>query len=264
MSKEGGEVRDRLCLARLGLSAHDQSDLERVFDRRGRIARRYYDDFYAVRLFRTGGNRGADEDHRLGGKKDRGHIIRQRRCDTYFYRELAAQQVDAKAIPVTASRSVNANCSVRTSSPSGTRGRNYFQSIKSPEKAAFIEMGRTSTSSETKSRITRWRPPHRLQDERGAVVQARTTEVDAVRQAMYGHDEGADRLRGRDEHQSSSFQASLLGQINSSGTFDVIWQSINPVRADASTRTSPKAPAYGPVDLSWVCGGCIEPTFKEW
>ena len=59
---------------RLRLSAHDQPDLERVSHRRGRIARRHYDDLYAVRLFRMARDRRADQGLRFGGKKDRGHI----------------------------------------------------------------------------------------------------------------------------------------------------------------------------------------------
>jgi urea transport system substrate-binding protein len=70
MSKQGGEVR------RWVLSARDQPDLERVSHRRGRIARRHYDDLYALRLFRMARDHRADQSLRFGGKKDRGHINR--------------------------------------------------------------------------------------------------------------------------------------------------------------------------------------------
>ena len=48
-------------------------------------------------------------------------------------------------------------------------------------------------------------------------------------------------------------------------SFDVIWQSINPVRADAWSRYIPdSAKRTADWTFPWVCGGCIEPTFKEW
>jgi hypothetical protein len=69
-------------------------------------------------------------------------------------------------------------------------------------------------------------------------------------------------------HQSTNHHLSkpvMIGKINSSGTFDVIWQSINPVRADAWSRYLPEsAKRTADWTFPWVCGGCIEPTFKEW
>jgi urea transport system substrate-binding protein len=57
----------------------------------------------------------------------------------------------------------------------------------------------------------------------------------------------------------------MIGKMNSSGTFDVIWQSIDPVRADAWSRYIPdSAKRTADWTFPWVCGGCIEPTFKEW
>ena len=99
-----------------------------------------------------------------------------------------------------------------------------------------------------------------------SVVQAGTTDVDAVRQAMYGQriksPSGFEVVMNTNHHLSKPV---MIGKINSSGTFDVIWQSINPVRADAWSKYIPdSAKRTADWTFPWVCGGCIEPTFKEW
>jgi len=57
----------------------------------------------------------------------------------------------------------------------------------------------------------------------------------------------------------------MIGKVSPSGTFDVIWQSINPVRADAWSKYLPdSAKRTADWTFPWVCGGCIEPTYKKW
>jgi urea transport system substrate-binding protein len=99
-----------------------------------------------------------------------------------------------------------------------------------------------------------------------AVVQAGTTNIDAVRQAMYGQrikaPSGFEVVMNTNHHLSKPV---MIGKINSSGTFNVIWQSINPVRADAWSRYIPdSANRTADWTFPWICGGCIEPTYKEW
>src|SRR5260221_8286738 len=99
-----------------------------------------------------------------------------------------------------------------------------------------------------------------------AFAKAGTTDVNAVRQAMYGQrikaPSGVEVVMNTNHHLSKPV---LIGKINSSGTFDVIWQSINPVRADAWSRYLPEsAKRTADWTFPWVCGGGIEPTFKEW
>jgi urea transport system substrate-binding protein len=99
-----------------------------------------------------------------------------------------------------------------------------------------------------------------------AVVQAGTTDVDAIRQAMYGQrikaPSGFEVVMSTNHHLSKPV---MIGKINSSGAFDVIWQSINPVRAEPWSRYLPDS-ARRTADWSfpWVCGGCLEPTFHNW
>jgi len=74
MSKEGGEVRRWVLL---GTDAvFPRPNLERVSRRAGRIAKRHYDDLYAVRLFRMARDRREDQSLRFAGKKDCGDINR--------------------------------------------------------------------------------------------------------------------------------------------------------------------------------------------
>jgi len=190
-------------------------------------------------------------------------------ANTYFYKELAAQKVDASVIPVMAfSIGERELFGVDTTPLIGHMAAwNYFQSIKSAENIAFIKMWadfneqRDKTTSDpmeaTFIGFRMWAQ---------AVVQAGTTDVNAVRQAMYGQrikaPSGFEVVMNTNHHLSKPV---MIGKINSSGTFDVIWQSIHPVRADAWSRYIPdSAKRTADWTVPWVCGGGIEPTFKEW
>ena len=132
-------------------------------------------------------------------------------ANTYFYREIADQQVDANAIPVMAFSVGERELLGAVIAPVGHLAAwNYFQSINSPENEVFIKMW--ADFNEQRDKITNDPMEATFIGFRmwaQAVVQAGTTDVDAVRQAMYGQqNQGAERLRGCDEHQSSSFQAS--------------------------------------------------------
>ena len=144
---------------------------------------------------------------------------------------------------------------------------NYFQSIKSPENEAFVKMW--ADFNEQRDKITNDPMEATFIGFRmwaQAVVQAGTTDVNAVRQAMYGQrikaPSGFEVVMNTNHHLSKPV---MIGKINSSGTFDVIWQSINPVRADAWSRYIPdSAKRTADWTFPWVCGGCTEPTFKDW
>ena len=93
-----------------------------------------------------------------------------------------------------------------------------------------------------------------------AVAQAGTTDVNAVRQAMYRQrikaPSGFEEVMNTNHHLSKPV---MIGKIGASGTFDVIWQSINPVRADAWSKYIPdSAKRTADWTFPWVCGGCTE------
>ncbi|MEH2564157.1 urea ABC transporter substrate-binding protein [Bradyrhizobium sp. AZCC 2289] len=189
-------------------------------------------------------------------------------ANTYFYRELEAQQVDANAIPVMALSIGQRELLGEDIAPVGHLAAwNYFQSINSAENEVFVKMW--ADFNEQRDKITNDPMEATFIGFRmwaQAVVQAGTTDVDAVRQAMYGQrikaPSGFEVVMNTNHHLSKPV---MIGKINSSGTFDVVWQSINPVRADAWSKYIPDS-AKRTADWSfpWVCGGCIEPTFKNW
>jgi urea transport system substrate-binding protein len=190
-------------------------------------------------------------------------------ANTYFYKELAAQEMDASTIPVMAF-SVGER-ELLSVDPKPLVGHlaawNYFQSIKSKENEAFIKMWADFNGQRDK--ITNDPMEATFIGFRmwaQAVVQAGTTAVDAVRQAMYGQrikaPSGFDVVMNTNHFLSKPV---MIGKINSSGTFDIVWQSINPVRADAWSKYLPdSAKRTADWTFPWVCGGCTEPTFKEW
>jgi len=190
-------------------------------------------------------------------------------ANTAFYKELAAQSVDAATIPVMAF-SISER-ELRGVDPKPLVGHlaawNYFDSVRSKENDAFIKLwadfnGERDTITNDPMEATfigfrMWAQ---------AVAQAGTTSVDAVRQAMYGQrlkaPSGFEVVMNTNHHLS---KPAMIGKINASGTFDVIWQSINPIRADAWSKYIPEsAKRTADWTFPWVCGGCVEPTFKDW
>jgi urea transport system substrate-binding protein len=190
-------------------------------------------------------------------------------ANTSFYKELAAQDVGASAIPVMA-LSIGER-ELLTVDPKHLVGHlaawNYFQSVVSKENEAFIKMWADFT--EQRDKITNDPMEATFIGFRmwaQAVVQAGTTDVNAVRQALYGQrikaPSGFEVVMNTNHHLSKPV---MIGKINSSGTFDIIWQSINPVRADAWSKYIPdSAKRTADWTFPWVCGGCTEPTFKDW
>lgn len=188
--------------------------------------------------------------------------------NTYLYRELAAQQVDANAIPVMAFSIGERELLGADIAPVGHLAAwNYFQSVKSAENEAFVKMWTDFTKQRDKVTNDPMEATFigfRMWAQ--AVAQAGTTNANAVRQAMYSQrmkaPSGFEVVMNTNHHLSKPV---MIGRINSSGTLDVIWQSINPVRADAWSRYIPdSAKRTADWTFPWVCGGCIEPTFKEW
>ena len=189
-------------------------------------------------------------------------------ANTFFYSELAAQQWNASAIPVMAFSVGERELLGLKNVPVGHMvAWNYFHSIQSPENEAFNKMW--AEFNEQRDKLTNDPMEATFIGFRmwaQAVVQAGTTGVNAVRQAMYGQrikaPSGFEVAMNVNHHLSKPV---MIGKINRSGTFDIIWQSIHPVHADAWSKYIPES-AGRTADwmFPWVCGGCIEPTFKDW
>ena len=144
---------------------------------------------------------------------------------------------------------------------------NYFQSVKSPENDAFVKMWADFNEQRDKTTNDPMEATFigfRMWTQ--AVRQAGTTDVNAVRQAMYGQrikaPSGFEIVMNTNHHLS---KPAMIGKINSGGTFDVVWRSINPIKASVWSRYIPEsARLTADWTFPWVCGGCAEPTFKEW
>jgi len=190
-------------------------------------------------------------------------------ANTHFYKELAAQKVDAGIIPVMAfSVGERELLGVDAKPLAGHFAAwSYFHTVKSSENDAFINMWKAFTANKdeiTNDPMEATFIGFRMWTQ--AVVQAGTTDVDAVRQAMYGQrvkaPSGFEVVMSTNHHLS---KPAMIGKIDVAGKFEVIWQSINPIRADAWSKYFPEsAKRTANWTFPWVCGGCIEPTFKEW
>ena len=190
-------------------------------------------------------------------------------ANTYFYKELTTQQVDSSVIPVMAfSVGERELIGVDTKPLAGHLAAwNYFHSVKSPENDAFIKMWKDFTGGKddtTNDPMEATFIGFRMWAQ--AVAQAGTTDVDAVRQAMYGQrvkaPSGFEEVMNTNHHLSKPV---MIGKIDAAGKFEVVWQSINPIRADAWSKFIPdSAKRTANWTFPWVCGGCTEPTFKDW
>lgn len=184
-----------------------------------------------------------------------------------FYTELATQGIIATDIPVMAfSVGEEELANMDVSKLIGHFAAwNYFQSIDTQENQIFIEhwhnfiknLNRVTNDPMEATYIgfKMW-----IQ----AVLQAQTTSVDAVRQAMYGQvvrsPSGYNIIMNSNHHLSKPV---LIGKIRADGQFDLVWQTMGPIKADAwspfiSNRITPTADWTFP----WVCGECVEPKFS--
>ena len=271
MSKEGGEVRrwvllgtdyvyprttNRILQAYLGTAGTSPDDIMTIYTPFGHAG--WSEIVGKIKKFGSAGKKTAVISTINGD------------ANTHFYRELVAQAVDAAAIPVMAfSVGERELIGVDVQFLAGhLAARNYFQSVKSPENEAFV--GMWANFSARRNEITTDDPMEasyvgfRMWAQ--AVAQAGTTDVNAVRQAMYGQrlkaPSGFEEVMNTNHHLSKPV---MIGKLNSLGRFDVVWQSISSVRADAWSKYMPdSARRTADWTFPWVCGGCIEPTFKEW
>ena len=161
-----------------------------------------------------------------------------------FYKELAAQGVSAEDIPVVAFSVGEEELSgLDTSELVGHLAAwNYFMSADTPENAAFIEAWHAFIGDE--ARVTNDpMEAHYIGFNMwvNAVEQAGTTDVDAVRAAMYGQEfpnlTGGTAVMLPNHHLTKPV---LIGEIRADGQFDIISQT-EPVPGDAWTDYLPES-----------------------
>ena len=183
-----------------------------------------------------------------------------------FYKELANQGIKAEDIPVVAfSVGEEELAGIDTAPLVGHLAAwNYFQSVEADANAAFIEKWHAFIGDE--SRVTNdpmeatyigfnmWKQ---------AVEQAGTTDVDAVRQAMYGQEvanlTGGTAVMNTNHHLSKPV---LIGEVQDDGQFDIVWETEGTVVGDAWSDFLPEsAKLTADWTYPWVCGNCEKPMY---
>ncbi len=185
-----------------------------------------------------------------------------------FYKELANQGIKAEEIPVIAFSVGEEELAGLDTKPlvGHLAAWNYFMSVDTPENEAFIKMWKAFIKD-----------PKRVTNDPmeatyigfnmwvQAVEQAGTTDVDAVRQAMYGQKvknlTGGVAVMNTNHHLSKPV---LIGEIQDDGQFEVVWKTDGLVKGDAWSNYIPEsAKLTADWTYPWVCGNCEKPRYKN-
>ena len=185
-----------------------------------------------------------------------------------FYKELANQGIKAEDIPVVAFSVGEEELAGLDTAPlvGHLAACNYFMSVDATENDTFIKSWHAFIGD--KKRVTNdpmeatyigfkmWTQ---------AVKQAGTTDVDAVRQAMYGQKvknlTGGIAMMNTNHHLSKPV---LIGEIQGDGQFDVVWQTDGEVVGDAWSDFIPESAALtADWTYPWICGNCKKPSFTN-
>ncbi len=185
-----------------------------------------------------------------------------------FYKELANAGIKASDIPVVAfSVGEEELAGIDTKNLVGHLAAwNYFESVKNPTNDAFIKQWHAFIKN-----------PKRVTNDpmeahyigfkmwAHAVEQAGTTDVDAVRQAMYGQKVNAPSgfvaIMNTNHHLSKPV---MIGEIQANGQFDVVWQTKEAIKADAwSPYLAEDKGKVADWTYPWVCGNCTSPKYTD-
>jgi urea transport system substrate-binding protein len=172
-----------------------------------------------------------------------------------FYKELAAAGISADDIPVVAFSVGEEELSgLDTSNLVGHLAAwNYFQSADTPENAAFIEQWKTFAGPDRVTNDPMEATMIGFQMWVAAVEKAGTTDVDAVRAAMYGLE--VPNLTGGMAKMLPNHHLTkpvLIGEIRADGQFDIVSQT-EPVAGDAWTDFLPESAV---LESDWPGLGC--------
>ena len=185
-----------------------------------------------------------------------------------FYKELANQGIDAADLPTVAFSVGEEELSgIDTSNLVGHLAAwNYFMSVDTPENQAFIDKWHAFIKDA--ARVTNDpMEAHYIGFNMWvqAVRQAGSTDVDAVRQAMYGQTvpnlTGGIAVMNTNHHLSKPV---LIGEIQDDGQFETVWETEDVVVGDAwSDYIAESAKLTADWAYPWVCGNCETPKFDS-
>ena len=183
-----------------------------------------------------------------------------------FYKELGNQGIKAEDIPVIAYSVGEEELAGLDTGPlvGHLAAWNYFQSVDTAINAKFVK--RWYDFIDDPKRVTNDpMEAHYIGFNMWvqAVRQAGTTDVDAVRQAMYGQKvtglTGYEIMMDTNHHLHKPV---LVGEVQEDGQFEIVWQTEGPIRADAWSPFIPEsAKLTADWTYPWVCGNCEEPRF---
>ncbi len=184
-----------------------------------------------------------------------------------FYKELANQGISAEEIPVVAFSVGEEELAGLDTEPlvGHLTAWNYFMSVDTPENAEFIKKWHAFIKDD--KRVTNDpMEAHYIGFNMWvqAVQQAGTTNVDAVRQAMYGQKvknlTGGVAVMNTNHHLSKPV---LIGEIQADGQMDTVWNT-DVVVGDAWSDFIPEsAKLTADWTFPWVCGNCEKPVYTE-
>jgi urea transport system substrate-binding protein len=183
-----------------------------------------------------------------------------------FYKELGNQGIKAEDIPVVAFSVGEEELAGLDTTPlvGHLAAWNYFMSVDSPKNAEFIKQWQTFIKNP--KRVTNDpMEAHYIGFKMWvqAVQQAGTTDVDAVRQAMYGQKVkapgGFDSIMNVNHHLSKPV---MIGEIQANGQFDIVWRTDGPIVGDAWSDFIPESKKLtADWTFPWVCGNCEKPKY---
>ena len=181
-----------------------------------------------------------------------------------FYIELGNQGISAEELPVIAFSVGEEELSGLDTTPlvGHLAAWNYFQSVDTPQNAAFIAQWHDYIGDD--DRVTNDpMEAHYIGFNMWvqAVEQAGTTDVDAVRSAMYGQEvenlTGGIAVMNTNHHLSKPV---LIGEIQDDGQFEVVWQTDGLVRGDAWSDFLPESRnLLADWSAPFSCGNCPRP-----
>jgi urea transport system substrate-binding protein len=190
-----------------------------------------------------------------------------------FYKELGNQGLKATDIPVVAFSVGEEELRGIDTKPlvGHLAAWNYFMSMDTPENKAFVakwkDYAKKHNLPEAEKRVTNdpmeatYIGIHMWAQ---AVEQARTTNVDAVRQAVGGQMFKAPSgftitLDAKNHHLHKPV---VIGEVKADGQFKVVWKTDGPIRAQAWSPFIPdSAKKVADWTFPYVCGNCTEPKF---
>jgi urea transport system substrate-binding protein len=185
-----------------------------------------------------------------------------------FYKELANQNVDALDIPVVAFSVGEQELSGIDTDPliGHLAAWNYFMTVETPQNDKFIANFREFTGDEDRV-VNDPMEAHYIGFNMWvqAVRQAGTTDVEAVRNAMYG--QTVQSLSGFEVEMNENHHLSkpvMIGEIGPGGQFNIVQKTDEAIPGDPwSDYLAESENLTADWTYPWVCGGCEEPTFAE-